>query len=167
MATVASSDCARSYVLAFNDWLVVPEMDRRSMMLMTGIAAVAAAIPLPEARALPSRPDAPPADRVPLPTEPPPDAAAGTYIFQDEFDGPLGAGPDPAKWTVQSWQDDVWPPVVGQYRDDRRNVFLDGNSNLVLLATQESPASTSAANCEATGEASSTRRGKRESSSTA
>ena len=27
----------------------------------------------------------------------------------------------------------------GIYRDDRRNVFLDGNSNLVLLATQESP----------------------------
>jgi beta-glucanase (GH16 family) len=59
------------------------------------------------------------------------------YIFQDEFDGPSGSGPDPAKWTVQNWQDDVWPPVAGQYRDDRRNVFLDGNSNLVLLATQE------------------------------
>ncbi len=108
------------------------------MMLMAGIAAVAAAIPLPEARAVPSRPDAPPTDRAPLPTEPPPDAAVGTYIFQDEFDGPHGAAPDPAKWTMQSWQDDVWPPVVGQYRDDRRNVFLDGNSNLVLLATQES-----------------------------
>ena len=113
-------------------------MDRRSMMLMTGIAAVAAAIPLPEARALPASPDAPPTDRVPLPTAPPPDAAAGPYIFQDEFDGPLGAGPDPAKWTVQSWPDDVFPPVLGQYRDDRRNVFLDGNSNLVLLATRES-----------------------------
>ena len=75
---------------------------------------------------------------MPLPTEPPPDAGVGAYIFQDEFDGPHGAAPDPAKWTVQSWQDDVWPPVVGQYRDDRRNVFLDGNSNLVLLATQES-----------------------------
>ena len=113
-------------------------MDRRSMMLMTGIAAVAAAIPLPEARALPASPDAPPTDRVPLPTAPPPDAAAGPYIFQDEFDGPAGAGPDPAKWTVQSWPDDVFPPVLGQYRDDRRNVFLDGNSNLVLLATRES-----------------------------
>ena len=32
----------------------------------------------------------------------------------------------------------MWPPVLSQYRDDRRNVFLDGNSNLVLLATQES-----------------------------
>jgi beta-glucanase (GH16 family) len=112
-------------------------MDRRSMMLMAGMAAVAAAIPLPEARALPSRPDAPHADRVSPPTAPPPGASPGNYIFQDEFDGPSGSGPDPAKWTVQSWQDDVWPPVAAQYRDDRRNVFLDGNSNLVLLATQE------------------------------
>jgi glycosyl hydrolase family 16 len=130
MATVASSDCAGSYVLALNDWLVVPEMDRRSMMLMTGIAAVAVAIPLPEARALPSRP-------APLPTEPPPDAVGGPYIFQDEFDGPAGSGPDPAKWTVQNWAEDVFPPIQGIYRDDRRNVFLDGNSNLVLLATKE------------------------------
>ena len=126
----------RGDLSAFNDWLVVSEMDRRSMMLMAGMAAVAAAIPFPEARAYPSRPDAP-ADRVPLPTAPPPDAAGVNYIFQDEFDGPSGSGPNPAKWIVQSWQDDVWPPVAGQYRDDRRNVFLDGNSNLVLLATQE------------------------------
>ena len=26
---------------------------------------------------------------------------------------------------------------MGIYRDDRRNVFLDGNSNLVLLATND------------------------------
>ena len=38
---------------------------------------------------------------------------------------------------MQTWQDDVFPPVEGIYRDDRRNVFLDGNSNLVLCATQE------------------------------
>src|SRR3984893_3233652 len=127
----------RGDLSAFNDWLVVPEMDRRSMMLIAGMAAVAAAIPLPEARAYPSRPDAP-TDRVSLPTAPPADASGVNYIFQDEFDGPPGSGPDPAKWTVQSWQDDVWPPVAGQYRDDRRNVFLAGNSHLVLLATQES-----------------------------
>ena len=84
--------------------------------------------PPPEARANP-------ADRASPPAAPP--DAAGAYIFQDEFDGPNGAGPNPANWTVQSWQDDVFPPVVGIYRDDRRNVFLDGNSNLVLLATHE------------------------------
>ena len=89
------------------------------MMLMAGMGLLAAAVPLPKAAAAP------------------PDAATGAYIFQDEFDGPTGARPDPAKWTVQSWQDDVFPPVDGIYRDDRRNVFLDGNSNLVLLATRD------------------------------
>ncbi len=40
---------------------------------------------------------------------------------------------------MQHWQDPVNPPLLGIYRDDRRNVFLDGNSNLVLLGTQEGP----------------------------
>ena len=138
-ATVASSDCARSYVLALNDWLVVPEMDRRSMMLMAGIAAVEAAIPLPKARALPSRPDAPPTESGATAYR----AAARCRCRGLHFPGrvrwPAWAGPDPAKWTVQTWQDDVFPPVQGIYRDYRRNVSLNGNSNLVLLATQESP----------------------------
>ncbi len=97
------------------------------MLLTTGIGmlAAAAAIPIPEARAHPAPPQAPSA------------GGAGPYIFQDEFDGPAGSGPDPAKWTVQTWQDDVFPPVDGIYRDDRRNVFQDGNSNLVLRATRE------------------------------
>ena len=98
-------------------------MDRRSMLMMTGIAAVAAAIPLPEARA-----DFSPG-RVPPPSAP--SESGVSYIFQDEFDGPAGSRPDPAKWTVQNWDDDVFPQPLGHYRDDRRNVFLDGNSNLV------------------------------------
>ena len=101
------------------------------MMLMSGIGLLAAAIPLPTAGASPSRPAGP------APAAPPPSSEPPAYIFQDEFDGPAGAGPDPAKWTVQNWHDDVFPPVVGHYRDDRRNVFLDGNSNLVLRATRE------------------------------
>jgi Glycosyl hydrolases family 16 len=105
-------------------------MDRRSMLLTTGIGmlAAAAAIPVPEAHANPSHA---------TPPEAPSAGPGGPYIFQDEFDGPAGSGPDPAKWTVQTWQDDVFPPVVGIYRNDRRNVFVDGNSNLVLCATQE------------------------------
>jgi hypothetical protein len=51
---------------------------------MTGIALLGTAIPFPEAQAYPSAPQ---------PT-PPVDAAAGPYIFQDDFDGPLGAPPD-------------------------------------------------------------------------
>ncbi len=77
----------------------------------------------------------------------------GPYIFQDEFDGPAGSAPDPGKWTIQTWQDDVFPPVEGIYRDDRRNVFVDGHSNLVLCATQEMRRPTTAASCAATSAA--------------
>jgi hypothetical protein len=104
-------------------------MDRRNMMFMAGMGLLAAAVPLPEARAVPPDRVAPPAA--------PPSGQTGAYIFQDEFDGPAGAPPDYSKWTVQTWQDDVFPPVDALYRDDRRNVFQDGNSNLVLLATRD------------------------------
>ena len=96
------------------------------MLLMTGLGMLGAAMSIPEAWATPS--SAP---------EAPPSAVGGPYIFADEFDGPAGSAPDPAKWTIQTWQDDVFPPVDGIYRDDRRNVFQDGRSNLVLCATQE------------------------------
>ena len=66
---------------------------------MTGIGALAAAIPVPEAGAYPSRRDVP-AGRVPPPAAPPGGAAQRTYLFHDEFDGPAGSAPDPAKWTV-------------------------------------------------------------------
>ena len=35
------------------------------------------------------------------------------------------------------WNEPVYPPILGLFRDDRRNVSLDGNGNLVLRATQE------------------------------
>jgi len=98
---------------------------------MSGIGLLAAAIPLPTAGASPSRPAGP------APAAPPPSSEPPAYIFQDEFDGPAGAGPDPAKWIVWNWDVDVFPPLVGHYRDNRQNVFLDGNSNLVIRATRE------------------------------
>jgi len=98
------------------------------MLLTTGMGmlAAAAAVRVPEANANPTHSPPPAA---------PSAGAAGPYIFQDEFDGPAGQGPDLGKWTIQTWQDDVWPPVQGTYR--AQNVFLDGNSNLVLRATRE------------------------------
>jgi beta-glucanase (GH16 family) len=102
-------------------------MNRRTMMLMTGIGLLAAAIPAPLARAVP-----------------PPDAGSAFIPFGDEFDGPPGSPPDPTKWTVSVAREMIRNPAIwdrpenmGQYRDDRRNVFLDGNSNLVLRATRE------------------------------
>ena len=84
----------------------MPQMDRRNMMMMAGLGFLAATIPVAQAQAAP-------ADLAPQPEQPPPSGSSQAYIFQDEFDGPLGAGPDPAKWTVQTWQDDVYPPVAG------------------------------------------------------
>lgn len=62
----------------------------------------------------------------------------------DEFDGPAGSVPDPSKWQVSNHRTPIKNPVgfdrpqfFGQYRDSRQNVFLDGNSNLVLRATRE------------------------------
>jgi Glycosyl hydrolases family 16 len=98
--------------------------------MMAGLGFLAATIPVAQAQAAP-------ADLAPQPEQPPPSGSSQAYIFQDEFDGPLGAGPDPAKWTVQTWQDDVYPPVAALYRNDPQNVFLDGNSNLVLRATND------------------------------
>jgi hypothetical protein len=75
-----------------------------------------------------------------MPTAPPP----GGYLFQDEFDGKAGSAPDPSKWEVaterESMEDPTFwelPENVGQYRDDRRNVYVDGNSNLVFHAAKD------------------------------
>lgn len=113
------------------------------MMLITGIGVLAAAMPVPAAGAHPSRPAAP-ADRMPPPSAPSPNGQSGTYVFHDEFDGPAGSAPDSSKWTVaparESMKDPTYwerPENVGQYRDDRQNVFLDGNSNLVIRAAKD------------------------------
>src|SRR6202048_2031588 len=110
----------------------MPEMNRRRMMLITGISALVAATPLPEARAY-----------LPPPTAPV-NGQSGTYIFQDEFDGPAGSAPDSSKWTVARAREPMKDPTfwelpenIGQYRDDRRNVFLDGKSNLVIRAAKD------------------------------
>ena len=112
----------------FHVW--VPDMNRRHAMSLAGIAALAAAMPIRTANASP----------LPPPTAPPP----GGYIFQDEFDGPAGSAPNYSKWEPayerESMEDPTFwelPENVGQYRDDRRNVFLDGKSNLVLRAAND------------------------------
>ena len=113
----------------------MPEMDRRTLMLMTGVGVLAAAVPVPQARAHPRMPAAPPGN-----------SAQGSYIFQDDFDGPSGSAPDPAKWAVAKAREQIKDPTfwelpehIGQYRDDRRNVFVDGKSNLVLRAAKDGP----------------------------
>lgn len=111
-------------------------MDRRRMMAFSGLGMLAAAASMPQAWAQPS-PLGPPN----LPPAAPP---TGKYVFVDEFDGPAGSAPDGSKWAISKARETMKDPTfwelpenVGQYRDDRKNVFLDGNSNLVIKAAKE------------------------------
>lgn len=119
--------------------LAVQEINRRNMMLMSGLGVLAAgALAAPQAQAQPTLPKAP---AVPPPATPP--GAAPNLLFFDEFDGPAGSAPDPAKWTIATARETIKNPVhwdkpenMGQYRNDREHVFVDGDSNLVIRATR-------------------------------
>lgn len=58
------------------------------------------------------------------------------YTFADDFDGPAGSAPDPAKWGYDlgggGWGNDE----LETYTSSRENSFLDGNGNLVIRATK-------------------------------
>src|SRR5947209_6017467 len=114
----------------------MPEMDRRRMIVTTGIGVLAAALPVAKARAVPG----------PVPPPAAPSGQPGTYVFQDEFDGPAGSAPDGSKWAIARAREQIKDPTywelpehIGQYRDDRQNVFVDGKSNLVLRAAKDGP----------------------------
>src|SRR5947209_8986077 len=97
VSTLGGNGCYRA--------LLMPQMDRRRMMLTAGIGVLAAALPVPEARAYPPRQ---------VPEVPPPAAPsgqAGSYIFQDEFDGPAGSAPDPSQWAVAKARETVKDPT--------------------------------------------------------
>jgi beta-glucanase (GH16 family) len=74
------------------------------------------------------------------PVAPPQQPADPTFpatrlVFGDEFNGPAGGKPDPAKWTID--------PGTGQnnelqYYTDNTNVAMDGNGALVIEARRES-----------------------------
>lgn len=98
------------------------EIDRRSLIKMTGIGLLAAAVPIPAARA--EKYGGGELTGALLNAEP-----RGRPLFADDFDGPAGALPDCVKWATEPGRD--------QIRDGRRSVFLDGNSNLVIRGTRQ------------------------------
>lgn len=118
-------------------------------MVMAGLGVAAVAVPTPKAGAVPAAPE-PPVPPVPgaptgpdVPAGPPAPDAALPQIFGDEFDGPAGSPPDPARWSIAQRRELIKNPVfwdrpenMGQYSDDGEHVFLDGNSNLVIRATR-------------------------------
>lgn len=62
--------------------------------------------------------------------------------WQDEFEGPAGTSPDPAKWTYDIGTD--WGNAQLEYDTDRpENVSLDGKGHLAIIARRESYAGSS------------------------
>jgi beta-glucanase (GH16 family) len=56
--------------------------------------------------------------------------------WEDEFDGPAGESPDPAKWTFDIGTD--WGNAQLEFDTDRpENVSLDGEGHLVITAREE------------------------------
>ena len=55
------------------------------------------------------------------------------YAFDDEFNGPYGAAPDPTNWTYDlgRWTDNN---ELETYTDSRANSYLDGQGHLVIKA---------------------------------
>src|SRR4051812_2860100 len=63
-------------------------------------------------------------------------AIAESYSFQDEFTGPGGVPPDPAKWSFVTGGGGWGNGELQTYTNSRENSFLDGQGNLVIRATK-------------------------------
>jgi hypothetical protein len=116
-------------------------------VLHDGARLLAAAIPTrsPGPTGPPVGPVSPPAAAVA------PQAVAGPCLpLPRRVRRPGGLGTRSIKWMVATERETIRNPVfwdrpenMGQYRDDRQHVFLDGKSNLVIRATRNRTASTS------------------------
>jgi beta-glucanase (GH16 family) len=62
--------------------------------------------------------------------------AAPNATFNDDFNGPAGSAPDPAKWTYDLGAGGWGNNELETYTDSRTNSYIDGNSNLVIAATE-------------------------------
>lgn len=71
-------------------------------------------------------------------------AAAGQVkarkmAFKDEFNGPAGSAPDPAKWTAEIGGAGWGNQELQYYRNSTENAYIDGSGNLVIKALKMSP----------------------------
>jgi beta-glucanase (GH16 family) len=65
--------------------------------------------------------------------------AAGTVVFQDDFDGPAGSAVDGGKWNIETG-DNVNNHEREYYTPGNDNAALDGAGHLVITARKENPA---------------------------
>jgi hypothetical protein len=56
-------------------------------------------------------------------------------VWGDEFNGPAGSQPDPAKWKYDLGNHNGWGNrELENYTNDAENAHMDGNGNLVIRA---------------------------------
>ncbi len=60
-------------------------------------------------------------------------------VWSDEFDGPKGAAPDPAKWVYDLGAGGWGNQELETYTSGRANSYLDGDGHLVIEALQPEP----------------------------
>ena len=58
------------------------------------------------------------------------------FTFQDEFDGPAGAPPDPSRWSFDTGGGGWGNGELQVYTDSAANAFQDGRSHLIIRATR-------------------------------
>jgi beta-glucanase (GH16 family) len=66
-------------------------------------------------------------------------AQEGKPAWSDEFDGPAGAAPDPAKWVYDLGAGGWGNKELESYTDSRANSYLDGEGHLVIKALRTAP----------------------------
>jgi beta-glucanase (GH16 family) len=94
-------------------------------------------IALSLATAFSMAPAAWPAD---APSDPPVSPQTSALAFADEFDGPAGTPPDPARWTHEVNGGGGGNNELQFYTDSTDNAALDGEGHLVITARKENPA---------------------------
>jgi beta-glucanase (GH16 family) len=67
-------------------------------------------------------------------------AAAAAPTWSDDFDGPAGSAPDPAKWVRETGGSGSGNNELQYYTDGASNAALDGQGHLVITARRENPA---------------------------
>lgn len=64
-------------------------------------------------------------------------ASASGLTFEDDFTGPAGSPPDPARWRHDVGNTGYGYRQLQTYTTSRANSFLDGNGHLVIRATRD------------------------------
>ena len=69
-----------------------------------------------------------------------PPGPLGPLVWADDFDGPAGSAPDPAKWGHETGGNGFGNRELEYYTNSTSNAALDGDGNLVITARRENPA---------------------------